>query len=337
MKNLFKQEKAITLIALVITIVVLLIISAVIIATLTGDNGLITKAFSANRASREVEIKEKIQLAASAAEIINYGELRKNEFDIELEKEFGKDNYELLTIGKEFLIIIENIEHRIDINGNISSTSNIESVDISNAGDLSKGGQYDGLTEETAYRITCIEDLLEWSNNANNYKNKNIKLENTIDFNSTGSYKDYKSKLTDINGNGEVEELITELTTGTGFKPIAKFEGIFNGQDNYIRNLYENYNTNNIGLISDGNRKGTIKNLNITGNINGNENVGAIVGKQAKELYNCNNYAKIFGDTNIGGLEGYGVGSSILNCNNYGEIFGTYTAGGISGLARSNK
>ena len=42
MKNLFKQEKAITLIALVITIVVLLIISAVIIATLTGDNGLIT-------------------------------------------------------------------------------------------------------------------------------------------------------------------------------------------------------------------------------------------------------------------------------------------------------
>lgn len=337
MKNLFKQEKAITLIALVITIVVLLIISAVIIATLTGDNGLITKAFSANRASREVEIKEKIQLAASAAEIINYGELRKNEFDIELEKEFGKDNYELLTIGKEFLIIIENIEHRIDINGNISSTSNIESVDISNAGDLSKGGQYDGLTEETAYRITCIEDLLEWSNNANNYKNKNIKLENTIDFNSTGSYKDYKSKLTDINGNGEVEELITELTTGTGFKPIAKFEGIFNGQDNYIRNLYENYNTNNIGLISDGNRKGTIKNLNITGNINGNENVGAIVGKLAKELYNCNNYAKIFGDTNIGGLEGYGVGSSILNCNNYGEIFGTYTAGGISGLARSNK
>lgn len=337
MKNLFKQEKAITLIALVITIVVLLIISAVIIATLTGDNGLITKAFSANRASREVEIKEKIQLAASAAEIINYGELRKNEFDIELEKEFGKDNYELLTIGKEFLIIIENIEHRIDINGNISSTSNIESVDISNAGDLSKGGQYDGLTEETAYRITCIEDLLEWSNNANNYKNKNIKLENTIDFNSTGSYKDYKSKLTDINGNGEVEELITELTTGTGFKPIAKFEGIFNGQDNYIRNLYENYNTNNIGLISDGNRKGTIKNLNITGNINGNENVGAIVGKKAKELYNCNNYAKIFGDTNIGGLEGYGVGSSILNCNNYGEIFGTYTAGGISGLARSNK
>ena len=337
MKNLFKQEKAITLIALVITIVVLLIISAVIIATLTGDNGLITKAFSANRASREVEIKEKIQLAASAAEIINYGELRKNEFDIELEKEFGKDNYELLTIGKEFLIIIENIEHRIDINGNISSTSNIESVDISNAGDLSKGGQYDGLTEETAYRITCIEDLLEWSNNANNYKNKNIKLENTIDLNYTGSYKDYKSKLTDINGNGEVEELITELTTGTGFKPIAKFEGIFNGQDNYIRNLYENYNTNNIGLISDGNRKGTIKNLNITGNNNGNENVGAIVGKQAKELYNCNNYAKIFGDTNIGGLEGYGVGSSILNCNNYGEIFGTYTAGGISGLARSNK
>ena len=175
MKNLFKQEKAITLIALVITIVVLLIISAVIIATLTGDNGLITKAFSANRASREVEIKEKIQLAASAAEIINYGQLRKNEFDIELEKEFGKDNYELLTIGKEFLIIIENIEHRIDINGNISSTSNIESVDISNAGDLSKGGQYDGLTEETAYIVeSTLIDLLTYSKFSNTILLANI-------------------------------------------------------------------------------------------------------------------------------------------------------------------
>ena len=52
--------------------------------------------------------------------------------------------------------------------------SEISENNIENAGDLSKGGQYDGITEETAYRITCIEDLVEWANNPNTYKDKNI-------------------------------------------------------------------------------------------------------------------------------------------------------------------
>ena len=48
-----KQEKGITLIALVITIIVLLILAAVSIATLTGENGILTKA---NKAKEETEI-----------------------------------------------------------------------------------------------------------------------------------------------------------------------------------------------------------------------------------------------------------------------------------------
>ena len=39
-----ERNKGITLIALVITIIVLLILAGVTIATLTGDNGLLTKA-----------------------------------------------------------------------------------------------------------------------------------------------------------------------------------------------------------------------------------------------------------------------------------------------------
>lgn len=38
-----KSQKAITLIALVITIIVLLILAAVSIATLTGENGILTR------------------------------------------------------------------------------------------------------------------------------------------------------------------------------------------------------------------------------------------------------------------------------------------------------
>ena len=43
-KQKLKESKGITLIALVITIIVLLILAGVTIATLTGDNGILTKA-----------------------------------------------------------------------------------------------------------------------------------------------------------------------------------------------------------------------------------------------------------------------------------------------------
>ena len=47
LKERLKTHKGITLIALVITIIVLLILAGVTIATLTGDNGILTKAQNA--------------------------------------------------------------------------------------------------------------------------------------------------------------------------------------------------------------------------------------------------------------------------------------------------
>ncbi len=60
-----KKQNGITLIALVITIIVLLILAGVSIAMLTGDNGILTKATNANDATREAEMKEAINLAVS--------------------------------------------------------------------------------------------------------------------------------------------------------------------------------------------------------------------------------------------------------------------------------
>ena len=51
-KQIKKQEKGITLIALVITIIVLLILAAISIATLTGDNGILKKASNAKIESK---------------------------------------------------------------------------------------------------------------------------------------------------------------------------------------------------------------------------------------------------------------------------------------------
>ena len=58
LKALKKSGKGITLIALVITIVVLLILAGVTIATLTGDNGLLTRANEAKEKTEEAEVIE---------------------------------------------------------------------------------------------------------------------------------------------------------------------------------------------------------------------------------------------------------------------------------------
>lgn len=60
-----RNQKGITLIALVITIIVLLILAGVSIAMLTGDNGILTKASTSNETNSIAQIKEDVSLAIS--------------------------------------------------------------------------------------------------------------------------------------------------------------------------------------------------------------------------------------------------------------------------------
>ena len=64
-KELLKNKKGITLIALVITIIILLILGGIAIATLTGENGLFARAKQAKENYSVSSAKEKLQLAIS--------------------------------------------------------------------------------------------------------------------------------------------------------------------------------------------------------------------------------------------------------------------------------
>ena len=61
MKLNLKERKGITLIALVITIIVLLILTGVSIAMLTGQNGILTQAQNSKQATEKAEVKERAQ------------------------------------------------------------------------------------------------------------------------------------------------------------------------------------------------------------------------------------------------------------------------------------
>ena len=67
MKTKFKESKGITLIALVITIIVLLILAGVSIAMLTGENGILNQAQNASEQTDIEKEKEDIALAYNAA------------------------------------------------------------------------------------------------------------------------------------------------------------------------------------------------------------------------------------------------------------------------------
>ena len=69
LKERVKGKNGITLIALVITIIVLLILAGVTIATLTGDNGILTKAQNAKEKNAQKTVEEQINLAVQASRI----------------------------------------------------------------------------------------------------------------------------------------------------------------------------------------------------------------------------------------------------------------------------
>ncbi len=123
MKRTNNPEKAITLIALVVTIVVLLILAAVSISMLTGENGVITQAQNAKDKTKIGEEKEQVQLAATAAKgKTNWGEITEDNFRAELDNNIGSGKYTLSKNGDIFTVTYNDSKrsYDVDANGNIT-------------------------------------------------------------------------------------------------------------------------------------------------------------------------------------------------------------------------
>lgn len=75
-----KTNKGITLIALVITIIVLLILAAVSIATLTGDNGIVKKAITAKDKTNLENERERLELIKTSVAIDHNGKITVDQY-----------------------------------------------------------------------------------------------------------------------------------------------------------------------------------------------------------------------------------------------------------------
>ena len=369
MKKKLKGRNGITLIALVITIIVLLILVGVTIASITGDNGILGKAQSANEKNKNATELEKVNLAVSDANIeknSNNKELTKEILQKAFDNEFGEG--EAIISNKQsdgsFIATIKDNEYIIDNNNNVAK-NDIEKVNDANPGEFSGEG-----TETNPYLIESIEDMVNLATNVNNgenYEGKYFKLKQNLDFNSIKSYVDANSKyLYNSNKCGYEEnesgtEIKTLCTTGEGFITIGReadkaFSGIFDGNNCKIKNLYINieniptgkdYNIGLFGMIENN----EIKNLSVTGKITTAApvgDVGGIVGyannnNTSVTIENCSSAVNISSHNTSGGDVGGIVGcafGSIKKCTNIGNIEieadlengGSYI-GGIAGIA----
>ena len=126
-----KQERGITTIALVITIIILLILAGIGIATLTGENGILTKATNAQIQSIHQQVYEELKL--KVAEYV-------------IEQKTGVYNETLI----QYLLDNQYIEKKDTIEGYIINVENLSKTT------LKYGNGTDGKTD--VYKIELIEE-----------------------------------------------------------------------------------------------------------------------------------------------------------------------------------
>ena len=286
-----KRNKGITLIALIVTIIVLLILAGISIGALTGDNGILGQAKIAKKDTERKGIEEQINVMVVQS--------TNKKGNIDKEKLIEKLN--TLPEGKEIVesdnkiyVVYPEYSFEIDLETGDVTQPKIEKSEDKDPWILAGSG-----TESDPFLIESIEDLVAFSNNVNagnSYLDKYVKLINTLDFNLPFSYNAPKTKVSEtttriITEDENGTELKTFLTSGTGFNPIGNgtnyFSGVFDGNGKVIKNIYINRpDENHVGLF--GSSLNLVKKLTLSGEIIGKEYVGGICARGKNAIECCN-------------------------------------------------
>ena len=135
-----KENGGITLIALVVTIIVLLILAGISIQMLTGDNGILTRAGEAKETTRGGEVKETVALEATNNAGVDYiGETKKSRTQVidELHAQGKLTDEEVAQLEENDVITIGGITTDFSVLGSISS--NLTLGEVYDSGDLKIG------------------------------------------------------------------------------------------------------------------------------------------------------------------------------------------------------
>lgn len=299
MKYSKEKNTGITLIALVVTIIILLILAGVTIATLTGDNGLLTKAGQVkNEQIINIE-KEQLELAIESNKISNNGNYNSANIKDDINSDMKEEILNIKMYDNNIVIVsfYDNNNFKIDSNGIVKYIGNeiIKDLEVnyidSNLNILKKSKLYNLNGEVEVEEKFVSEEGLEYR------IAERTKIETNEDIVNVKYYLVCKDEKTLIFNNYE-----------DGYK-------IGTGENKFKNGMKENYN--NVECI-----------IEIPKEING-LSVKYITyfsfanNNKIKELVLSNNIEKI--DLNAfmdcTGLEKVTFGNKLSSLNNGGGIF----------------
>ncbi len=296
------KERGITLIALVVTIIVLIILAGVSIAMLVGENGIITQAQRADELTTQAQQKEAIELAVASVQAQGTLELDKTKLETALQSQLRDTEYSLTENGDgSFLLQIAERSYYIDSTGEVIAEENMIAI---------------GSAEE----LKAFRDDV---NNGNTYEGKYIYLTGNITLDSSEPWEPIGLYAND-----------SPTPDDENNKP---FSGIFDGKGYEVNGIYINTADKVqglFGLVESGKitNLGIGENNSITGGIATAGLAGYIY--NGSEVVNCYNKANIEAQNNNGaGVVGVAyINCSIINCYNEGDIIGNGDiVGGIVG------
>lgn len=328
------KTRGITLIALVVTIVVLLILAGVTLNLVLGNNGIVNRAKDAKEKTLETNLKEEINLVLGSRAIDKnmgiYNPLKKD-----------------LEDGVSGNKIVEEANGTSDL---CYVTRDGYTVSVYDDGEIyeDKVDIWDGENSEVPGKETFSWDI---------YNSKQLKF--LADFVNNGNelteeqkalvaeknYNEEDIKITETTIVNLMENLDLgarqengELTVGKSWTPIGidktnSFIGTFNGNNHKIKGLYIKANILGAGLF--GRVNGNIKDLEInSGYIEGENLTGAIAGAlDAGSIENCKNINTTVkaSKSSTGGIVGQAT-ATVKNCYNSGTVTGgNMQTGGIVG------
>ena len=276
-----KNKQGITLVALIVTIIVLLILAGVSIAMLTGENGILSQAQNAKERTNEAAKNEQLDLAKQE-DLIN----------------------ETLN-GVEVEQVTDTAPGVLEVSETESNTYTINSIEdlVFFAYDVTNGNNYSGKTVKLGTSL----DFNSTKSYVDPYRT------NYSDYGYDGALK---TLLTSGKGFLPIGTIYDKTISMNHF--YGTFDGNYNTIYNLYQNIEESENTILVGLF--GTNMGTIKNLQIkNANLNGATDnmhviMGAIAGRNGGDIENCSSEGNLNINANgvrgiyAGGISGQGDG-----------------------------
>ncbi len=356
-----EKNKGVTLIALVITIIVLLILAGVSISTLTGQNGILKRAIEAKNTTEVASEKEGIQMAVTTSQMAsaNYTSIKKDGLQSELNSYFGKEKT-TLEDNKDgsYTVTMNNSKRKYTIE---DDGSIIEGVYDKWNGTDSKEPTEKTSNEIHIYTVAELKWIADKVNNdGNTFDGYTIYLENNLDFGAretSGTWENTENEALKWTAIGKQKDIPLKATfegnnhiiKGVYINDETKFNGIFGNSSSILNLTVKNSyikGGNASGTVVGAVRSGTIENCH---NINStvelydeSSGVGGVVGQVKGVIKNCTNIGgrvvgkkSANGRAQAGGVVGLLVtgGSQAINCYNAGDVTGEGNfVGGVVGV-----